>query len=248
MAEHRDLASRSETMLQVELGRVGVLAAAVGFFAVALTACQGGLSLTDAPERSIRTESRRAAAPGPRKPEERELARVETEDSGERPQERRAPARNGGDAGGDGDAAAGGEEGVDTSRDSAVQSAAGEPSAPDLEFTADLPEPPQQSVAPAARTWAPPPDAEESAKPVIEDVWPDKGPASGGERVVIRGRNLKPAQVVFGLAPARIVGVSEAQDALTVEAPAGSAGPAAVVVTNADGNYALSGGTFEYYR
>jgi hypothetical protein len=93
----------------------------------------------------------------------------------------------------------------------------------------------------------PGPEAEANATPAIDDVWPDKGPSSGGERVVIRGKNLQPLQVIFGLTPARIVAATE--DALTVEAPgAADAGQVAIVVTNRDGNYAIAAGAFQYYR
>jgi hypothetical protein len=81
---------------------------------------------------------------------------------------------------------------------------------------------------------------------VIEDVWPNKAAASGGERIVLRGRNLRAAQVVFGLTPARII---EAWDEkVTLAAPAAGAGPVAIVLTNRDGNYAVAGAAFQYYN
>jgi IPT/TIG domain len=117
----------------------------------------------------------------------------------------------------------------------------------DLEFTPGLPEPPQDKIVPAPAPWAPEPSVEENAaKPVIDDVWPDKAPASGGDKVVIRGKNLQAAQVVFGLSPARILAQSD--DAVTVAAPAAGAGQVAIVVTNRDGNYAVAGSAFRYYN
>jgi hypothetical protein len=116
----------------------------------------------------------------------------------------------------------------------------------DLEFSPGLQEPPQDEVLPAPSAWKPAPDAEGSAKPVIDDVWPNKGPASGGERIVIRGRNLQAAQIVFGTTPAHIMEASE--DKVTVAAPAAGAGQVAVVVTNRDGNYAVAESAFQYYN
>jgi hypothetical protein len=77
-------------------------------------------------------------------------------------------------------------------------------------------------------------------------VWPTKVPSSGGERVVIRGKNLQVAQVVFGLTPAHIIDASE--DKVIVAAPAVGAGEVAIVLTNRDGNYAVSAGAFQYYN
>ncbi len=77
----------------------------------------------------------------------------------------------------------------------------------DIEFNANagLPEPLQQMVVPPPDPWRPDPAAETRPPPVIEDVQPRAGPAAGGARVTIRGKNLRAAQVMFGLDPARIV-------------------------------------------
>jgi hypothetical protein len=79
---------------------------------------------------------------------------------------------------------------------------------------------------------------------VIVNVEPQGAPAAGGAQVVLRGRNLWPAQVMFGQEPARIV--SATGDAVTVVAPAGRDGAVVIAVTNADGAYALSGQPFTF--
>jgi hypothetical protein len=114
----------------------------------------------------------------------------------------------------------------------------------DLEFSPGLPAPPQQNIVPAAHVWTPSPSAAASAPPVIEGVWPDRGPSSGGDRVVIRGRNLQAAQVVFGLSLAPIL--SETDETVVVASPGGEEGLAAIVVTNRDGNYAIVAEAFRY--
>ena len=79
-----------------------------------------------------------------------------------------------------------------------------------------------------------------------EDVWPNKGRSSGGDRVVIRGRNLQAGEVLFGLDPAPIV--SQSDEELTVTAPAEGAGEIAIAVTNLDGDYAIATSAFRYYQ
>ena len=113
-----------------------------------------------------------------------------------------------------------------------------------LEFNAGLPEPPQGVVIRPPAPWRPDPAAEGRPPPVIEDVDPRVGPASGGTRVTIRGRNLRASQVMFGLAPAPIVIASP--EAVTVLAPEAGAGPVTIAVTNDDGSYALAGVPFTY--
>ncbi|HEX7488208.1 MAG TPA: IPT/TIG domain-containing protein [Anaeromyxobacteraceae bacterium] len=120
------------------------------------------------------------------------------------------------------------------------------PAASDLEYSAGLPEPPQQSVVPSPHPWAPSPDAEPNANPVIEDVWPRGGPSSGGGRVVIRGRNLRASQVLFGTSPAHIITATDGE--LTVAAPGEDAGEIAIAVTNDDGNYAIAAEAYRYYQ
>jgi hypothetical protein len=103
------------------------------------------------------------------------------------------------------------------------------------------PEPPAQEGGDGAASLPAP----VSAPPVIVDVWPAQGPASGGQEVVIRGENLRAVQVLFGVAPARILAATA--ESLTVRSPpVGAAGPAPIVVTNGDGSYAIA--PFTYYR
>jgi hypothetical protein len=116
----------------------------------------------------------------------------------------------------------------------------------DLEFNAGLPEPPQQNVVQPPAPWRPDPGAEGRPPPIIEEVEPRVGPASGGARVTIRGRNLRASQVMFGLAPARIIRAGP--NAVTVEAPPASAGPVLVAVTNEDGSYAVAPAPFTYSK
>ena len=120
------------------------------------------------------------------------------------------------------------------------------PQASDLEYSVGLPEPPQQSVMPGRPAWTPPTSAQPDAQPVIDDVWPDKGPSSGGERVVIRGRNLRGSQVLFGFSPAQIISATD--DELTVAAPGEDAGMIAIAVTDQVGNYAVAMDAYRYYQ
>lgn len=115
-----------------------------------------------------------------------------------------------------------------------------------LEFNVGLglPEPPQGVVVRPPAPWRPDPAAEGRPPPVIEDVDPRVGPASGGTAVTIRGRNLRASQVMFGLAPAPIVIASP--EAVTVLAPEAGAGPVTIAVTNDDGSYALAAVPFTY--
>ena len=116
----------------------------------------------------------------------------------------------------------------------------------DLEFNAGLPAPPQQNVVQPPAPWRPDPGAEGRPPPIIEEVEPRVGPASGGARVTIRGRNLRASQVMFGLAPARIIRAGP--NAVTVEAPPASAGPVLIAVTNEDGSYAVAPAAFTYSK
>jgi hypothetical protein len=113
----------------------------------------------------------------------------------------------------------------------------------DLEYTPGLQEPIQQTVAPPPATWTPP--ETDRPQPVIEAIQPRSAGAVGGTRVVIRGRNLRVAQVMFGNAAARIASASA--NAVTVEAPPG-AGQAVIAVTNDDGTWAMAADPFTYLR
>ena len=223
-------------------GIAAVLAAA------ALTGCDGGVATTHAPARSVVAELRGKALARPSfvdvdgdgRPElvANSMANAEGDEreAGDRRDEH-ATERDG-----DSDERAAADE-------SASQTYALSPSRAreiDLEFSSGLEEPSQEAVVPAPSAWKPAPDSEAMAKPVIDDVWPNKGPSSGGERVVIRGRNLQAAQIVIGLAPAHIIEASE--DKVTIVAPAAGAGAAAIVLTNRDGTYAVATGEFQYYN
>jgi hypothetical protein len=116
----------------------------------------------------------------------------------------------------------------------------------DLEFSPGTREPRQQTVLPAPTPWRPPPDDGARPPPVIEAVAPRAAKLAGGTRVVIRGRNLRVAQVMFGAAAARIIGATA--EAVTVEAPPGKAGQVVIAVTNDDGTWALASEPFTYVR
>jgi hypothetical protein len=218
-----------------------------------MTGCEGSVAMTDAASRDVTSELRRSA---------RAIAsghdRAERAPGGERAT--RAPD----------DAAEGGRNepasaaGARTTVPAHGAAAAGEPPAIeigdadpqlyaivhtegiDLEFSEGLAEPSQSSVVPPPAPWSPDPASAQAPEPVIEDVWPSKAPAAGGEKVVIRGKNLHAAQILFGLAPARIL--RESDESLTVEAPPSSGGTVGIVVTNRDGHYAIAGTSFEYYN
>jgi len=116
----------------------------------------------------------------------------------------------------------------------------------DLEWNAELPAPPQDQVVPPPAPWRPAARAEAAAPPEIADVWPKEGPEAGGEVVVIKGRNLQPAQVLFGMVPARVLEASP--EAVKVAVPGSGAGEVPIVLTNADGAYAVAMHAFRYYR
>lgn len=116
----------------------------------------------------------------------------------------------------------------------------------DLEFTAGLREPPQQRAAAAPEPWRPDPEAEGRPAPVVEDVSPRRALSEGGEEVVIHGRNLRVAQVMFGITSARIVEAGPTR--VTVVAPRASPGEVRIAVTNDDGHGALAEQSFSYER
>lgn len=112
----------------------------------------------------------------------------------------------------------------------------------DLEYNRELPEPPQQTVVAAPAPWRPP--AAVAPAPVIEAIEPPGGPAAGGDRVTIRGKFLRPGQVMFGNAPAQVV--SATAGAIAVVAPRGAAGQVPIAVTNDDGSFAVAAQPFTY--
>lgn len=114
----------------------------------------------------------------------------------------------------------------------------------DLEYNTEFAEPSQDKVLASPPAWRPDPRAESNPKPVVESLSAERIPAAGGQQLTIRGHGLQAKQVMIGLAPARIISASA--DAVTVLVPAGPVGPAAVVITNADGNFAIASGSLEY--
>ncbi len=116
----------------------------------------------------------------------------------------------------------------------------------DLEFSPGLPEPRQQRVAPSPEPWRPDPEALARPPPEVLGLRPGAAPADGGAAVVIRGRHLRPAQVMFGTAAARIVRV--APDEVTVLVPRTAPGEVRVALTNDDGHFALAPEPFTLRR
>jgi len=116
----------------------------------------------------------------------------------------------------------------------------------DLEYNSNrgLPEPPQQTVRPAAPPWRPPPGAGSMSPPVIEQVLPARGSTRGGTRVTLRGRHLRASSVMFGSAPAGIV--ERTDRSVIVLAPPSEPGPVTIAVTNEDGSYALAPTSFTF--
>ncbi len=113
----------------------------------------------------------------------------------------------------------------------------------DLEYTKGLPEPPQQLVQPQPEPWRRDP-TREGPPPEITGVSPRRGRVAGGERVEIRGRNLRVVSVMFGASPARLLAATDAL--VTVEAPAGSPGPASIALTNEDGTWGVAAEPYMY--
>ena len=107
----------------------------------------------------------------------------------------------------------------------------------DLEYSPGLPEPQQQTVAPQPEPWRPDP-SRKGPPPIIDGVVARGVRAAGGDRVEIRGRNLRVVQVMFGTAPARLLAASGTL--VAVEAPPAAAGPVTIAVTNDDGTWAVA--------
>lgn len=78
----------------------------------------------------------------------------------------------------------------------------------------------------------------------ISGIDPSSGPVAGGTSVALTGTGLAGATpVTFGVAPATITADTDTE--ITVTAPPGTAGPAEIVVTLADGT-TLDAGSFTY--
>jgi hypothetical protein len=79
--------------------------------------------------------------------------------------------------------------------------------------------------------------------PNIVVIVPDQGPTAGGQQVTINGSRFVPGAIVtFGGAPATSVTVSPTGTAISAVTPAGTAGPADVVVTQPAGDARLVNG------
>ncbi|MBU6317248.1 MAG: IPT/TIG domain-containing protein, partial [Acidobacteria bacterium] len=78
------------------------------------------------------------------------------------------------------------------------------------------------------------------AAPVVSTVTPSSGPASGGTLITISGTGLTGASVTVGGEPA--VNVVATATSIFAKTPAGTAGPADVVVTTAGGSTTKSAG------
>jgi uncharacterized protein YegL len=80
--------------------------------------------------------------------------------------------------------------------------------------------------------------------PMITSIEPNKGLISGGETVIIKGKNFRQgAKVYFGSHLATIQSISSTE--ISVLTPIGSQGSVTVKVQNDDGQFAT--GTFDYY-
>lgn len=113
----------------------------------------------------------------------------------------------------------------------------------DLEYTPGLPEPVQQAVRPQPEPWRSDP-GREGPSPIVEEVTPHRIRTTGGDRVTIRGKNLRVVQVMFGAAPGRLLEASGNE--VAVEAPPSEAGPVTIAVTNDDGTWAIAAAPIDY--
>ncbi len=82
--------------------------------------------------------------------------------------------------------------------------------------------------------------------PSLSGVVPASGPAAGGAALTLAGANFAAgATVTLGGAPATSVTIA-GSTTITCTSPAGAAGPAAVVVTNPDGQSATLAGAYNF--
>ncbi len=107
----------------------------------------------------------------------------------------------------------------------------------DLEYTPGLREPLQQTVQPSPEPWRRD-ETREGPPPVVLSVTPERIRAAGGDRVTIRGRNLRVVGVMFGSAPGRLLAAGD--EVVTVEAPPSPPGPVPVAITNEDGTWTIA--------
>ncbi|MHB8873711.1 MAG: IPT/TIG domain-containing protein [Myxococcaceae bacterium] len=85
------------------------------------------------------------------------------------------------------------------------------------------------------------------AAPEVLQALPSSGPTAGGTAVSLTGRYFRAAATVtVGTNPATAVVVQAGGTVITFNTPPGSAGPAAVTVTNSDGQSGLLNNAFTY--
>ncbi len=113
----------------------------------------------------------------------------------------------------------------------------------DLEFTPGQKEPLQQVPVPQPEPWRSDPERE-GPPPELQSLSPARGSTGGGQRVEIRGRNLRVVQVMFGAVPADLIAASGS--VVVVASPQAAAGPATVTVTNDDGTWASAPQPYVY--
>jgi len=86
------------------------------------------------------------------------------------------------------------------------------------------------------------------ALPVVEAVYPDTAPTTGGIRVVVEGQNIDPdAKVYFGLEEAQVLDYL-GDGRIQVVVPPNEEGSYRVTVTNPDGGTGVSGEAIFEYR
>jgi hypothetical protein len=85
------------------------------------------------------------------------------------------------------------------------------------------------------------------AAPTVAQVSPTSGPTSGGTTITITGTFFRTgATVKVGTTPCTNVAIQTGGTVITCLTPAGTAGPAAVTVTNTDGQFGLLNNAFTY--
>ena len=113
-----------------------------------------------------------------------------------------------------------------------------------LRYSAGQREPMQTALVVRDDTWVAPAEPSGAPPPEVEQVSPGAAPSQGGARVVLRGRHLRPSQVMFGVAAARITGATA--DSVTVEVPPARPGQVVIALTNQDGAFVIVPQPFTY--
>ncbi len=99
----------------------------------------------------------------------------------------------------------------------------------------------------AAYTYVAPDVVVPPTPPVIQAIWPERGPIGGGTRVIVSGRNFLEGirAELGGAAVAELHWLDNLT--LTLVTPPGTAGPADLTLTNVDGGTVTFAGAFTYY-